>query len=144
MDRVSEAVRSHIMASVKSKNTGPEIRVRSLLHRAGYRFRLHAAELAGHPDIVFRKRRTVIFVHGCFWHGHDCRYGRLPKSRSAFWRKKIDRNRERDGEQAMRLSADEWKVVIVWQCEIRNETRLRAPGERDGRYRVGGRRPTFF
>lgn len=124
MDRVTEAVRSHIMASVKSQNTGPEVKVRSLLHRAGYRFRLHAAELAGRPDIVFRTRQTVIFVHGCFWHGHECRYGRLPKSRSAFWSKKIERNRERDGEQTKGLRAGGWKVVIVWQCEIRNETRL--------------------
>lgn len=124
MDRVSEAVRSYIMASVKSKNTGPEVKVRSLLHRAGYRFRLHAADLPGRPDIVFRKRRTVVFVHGCFWHGHDCRYGRLPKSRSGFWRKKIERNRERDGEQSKLLRTGGWKVVVVWQCEIRNETRM--------------------
>lgn len=113
--------RSEIMSKVRSEDTGPEMTVRRILFGLGYRYRLHRRDLPGKPDIVMVGRRKIIDVRGCFWHGHeDCRYGRLPRSRENFWRSKIDRNRERDRENQLLLQDAGWRVLIVWQCELRN------------------------
>ena len=124
MDNRSKESRSQLMARIGSKNTKPEIEVRSLLHRLGYRFRLHRKELPGKPDIVFKRRRKAIFVHGCFWHGHGCRIGKLPKSNLGFWNEKIERNRRRDVEKRSELERLGWSVDEVWQCEIKDNQTL--------------------
>lgn len=119
-DRVSEETRGYIMSSVRSKDTGPELVVRKLLHGLSYRYRLHKRGLPGSPDIVFQKRKRVIFVHGCFWHGHRCRYGRLPKSKIEYWEPKIAKNQERDKMNIHRLEHLGWNVLVIWQCELKN------------------------
>lgn len=119
-DRVSEETRGFIMSSVRSKDTWPELAVRKLLHGLGYRYRLHKRELPGSPDIVFQKRKKVIFVHGCFWHGHLCRYGRLPKSKIEYWESKIAKNQERDRMNIHKLGRLGWNVRVIWQCELKN------------------------
>jgi DNA mismatch endonuclease (patch repair protein) len=120
VDHVSKEVRRKIMASVRTTGTGPEIKIRRELHRLGYRFRLHRKDLPGSPDIVFVSRRKAIFVHGCFWHGHDCKWGKLPKSRRAYWAKKIAGNRARDMRTNEELMCGGWDVLTVWQCDIRD------------------------
>ncbi|TIU00670.1 MAG: DNA mismatch endonuclease Vsr [Mesorhizobium sp.] len=105
------------MSAVRQKNTKPEMAVRRLLHAMGYMYRLHASELPGKPDVVFRKRRKALFVHGCFWHGHNCGRGHRPASRSDYWDAKIDRNVARDLDRIERLRADGWDVLVVWECE---------------------------
>ena len=105
------------MQAVKRENTGPELVVRRLLHGMGYRYRLHRKDLPGSPDIAFVSRRKAVFVHGCFWHGHGCPKGRLPKSRLDYWRPKLDKNRERDRIKAKQLESLGWAVLVVWQCE---------------------------
>lgn len=119
MDTRSPAQRRRIMQSVKSKDTAPEQVVRRLLHGKGYRYRLHLKTLAGSPDLVFPGRRKVIFVHGCFWHAHGCSKGLPPKSRLDYWGPKFDANRERDARDVHALETAGWKVLIVWQCEMR-------------------------
>jgi DNA mismatch endonuclease (patch repair protein) len=119
MKETPEALRSRTMRAVKGKDTKPEWMVRRLLHAAGYRYRLHANELPGKPDLVFPSRCKVIFVHGCFWHGHDCARGaRKPKTNAAYWKGKIARNRERDDAHLAALKRDGWKVRTIWECEI--------------------------
>jgi DNA mismatch endonuclease (patch repair protein) len=109
------------MAAIKGRNTKPEIRVRSLLHSLGYRFRLHRKDLPGKPDIVLPRYRTVIFVHGCFWHYHDCRWGRVvPKTRVDFWEKKRQDTTERDARHVHALRAEGWKVLVIWECDLRD------------------------
>jgi DNA mismatch endonuclease (patch repair protein) len=123
--------RSRIMASVRSRDTGPEKRVRSFLHRMGYRFRLHVRDLPGRPDIVLPRHQTAIFIHGCFWHGHKgCRKGGRPKSNVEFWTEKIEKNIMRDAAAIASLRALGWKVLVIWQCELRNEGVLRNRIER--------------
>ena len=112
------------MASVGTKDTGPEVRVRRLIHRMGYRFRLHDRRLPGRPDLAFAGRKQVIFVHGCFWHGHGCAKGRLPKSRLRYWAPKIEANRRRDGRNVRELRAAGWRAMVVWQCELKKEAQL--------------------
>lgn len=107
------------MASVNSKNTGAELKVRDMLHRSGYRYRLHRHDLAGSPDIVFSRKRKAIFVHGCFWHGHGCRWGQLPKSRVDYWAPKIEANKRRDERNFADLRSIGWDAIVVWQCELR-------------------------
>lgn len=125
MDRLTPERRSWLMSRVGSKNTKPELVVRRLVFSMGYRYRLHSKHLPGSPDLVFPGRKKVVFVNGCFWHGHPgCRYGRLPKSRVEFWQAKIDRNRERDRENIAALEADGWRVLIVWQCELKKPLEL--------------------
>lgn len=114
------------MAAVGTRDTGAERSVRSVVHRLGYRYSLRRTDLPGKPDLVFVSRRKVIFVHGCFWHGHSCRYGRLPKSRPDYWRPKLAANKERDRLQARQLRSSGWSVLTVWQCELKNERRLEA------------------
>ena len=120
VDRISPERRSAIMASVGTKNTKPELRVRRLIHRAGYRYRLHRKDLPGNPDVVFPKRRKVIFVHGCFWHGHGCRWGQLPKSKLDYWGPKIRANQARDAKAMLSLAERGWSAIEVWQCELRD------------------------
>ena len=122
-DRISEQ-RRRIMRSVKTENTWPEMVVRRVLHGMGYRYRLHRKDLPGRPDIVFGPRRKIIFVHGCFWHGHGCPKGRLPKSRLDYWQPKIAANRERDRSKEGQLRAMGWSVLVVWQCETSDRDAL--------------------
>ena len=117
MDTRTPEQRRRIMQAVKSKNTKPEWIVRSLLHGMGYRYRLHRKDLPGRPDIALISRRKAIFVHGCFWHGHDCSKGRLPKSRLDYWKPKLERNKERDREKTAMLQSLGWAVLVIWQCE---------------------------
>lgn len=115
--------RSAQMAKVRGRDTKPEIRVRKALHSAGLRFRLHAKDLPGRPDIVFRSRKIAIFVHGCFWHRHDdpaCKLARLPKTRLDFWLPKLDGNHERDARNIVALEAMAWTPLIVWECETKH------------------------
>ena len=112
------------MASVKTKNTAPEVKLRSILHRNGFRFRLNRKDLPGKPDIVLPKYKAVIFVHGCFWHGHDCKRGRRPQTNKEFWNEKIDGNIKRDKVNEIKLKELGWRVLVVWQCEIKNQDDL--------------------
>ncbi|HVX87086.1 MAG TPA: very short patch repair endonuclease [Phycisphaerae bacterium] len=119
MDPLTPSERSRIMSLVKSKNTRPELLVRKIIHRMGYRYRLHKSDLAGSPDIVFTSRRKVIFIHGCFWHRHNCANGRrLPRSRVEFWENKLKGNRKRDLRNIRSLKRDGWKILVVWECQI--------------------------
>jgi DNA mismatch endonuclease (patch repair protein) len=124
IDTRSPQKRSKIMSAVRTKNTGPEVALRRMLHRAGYRYRLHAEDLPGRPDLVFRAKRKVIFVHGCFWHGHRCPKGRLPKSRLDYWGPKISGNKQRDATALKRLHLIGWKYAVVWQCELKRPEHL--------------------
>jgi len=124
-DTVSPERRSWIMSRVRGKDTTPELIVRSKTHKLGYRFRLHRRDLPGVPDLVFVSRRKVIFVHGCFWHGHHCVRGdRQPKSHSDYWRKKIARNKERDRSNRRQLRDLGWDVLVIWECQLRDEGEL--------------------
>ena len=123
--KVSEQ-RSRNMSAIKSKNTKPEIAVRKVLHSMGYRFRLHGKDLPGSPDIVLPKYRTVIFVHGCFWHRHkDCKYATTPKTREEFWNNKFRSNVERDLEIQEKIKNLNWRSVVIWECEIKDIENLR-------------------
>lgn len=128
VDNRTPTSRSALMSRIRGKNTAPELVVRSLLHRLGFRFRLHRKDLPGKPDIVLPGRKIAIFVHGCFWHAHGCKIGQPPRSRLEFWLPKLERNRARDAESESALVAKGWQVVTLWQCEIRDldglQTRL--------------------
>ena len=112
------------MSRIRGKNTKPEKFIRSSLHNLGFRFRLHAKNLPGKPDLVLPKYRTVIFVHGCFWHGHDCHLFKWPSTRKEFWRKKITRNQEKDLETLSSLKKEGWRVLTVWECAVKGRTRI--------------------
>lgn len=121
-DNVSKAERSRIMSSVKNKDTRPEIAVRSFLHRLGFRYRLHDRRLPGIPDLVFPKYGCVLFVHGCFWHGHKdpaCKLARIPKSNVQFWISKVKSNVERNKRDIGKLTKMGWRVIVVWECQVR-------------------------
>ncbi|MCG9084115.1 very short patch repair endonuclease [Laribacter hongkongensis] len=118
-DIVDPATRSRMMSGIRGKDTRPEMLVRKALHARGFRFRLHVKDLPGRPDIVLPKFRAVIFVHGCFWHGHDCRYFKVPQTRTGFWLDKIGKNQERDRRQLEKLGQQGWRVLVVWECAIR-------------------------
>ena len=109
------------MAHVKTKDTAPEVKLRSILHKNGFRFRLNRKDLPGKPDIVLPKYKTVIFVHGCFWHGHDCKRGRRPQTNTEFWNKKIDENIKRDKLDVIKLEELGWRVLVVWECELKKQ-----------------------
>ena len=114
--------RSRNMSAIKSKNTKPEIAVRKLLHSMGYRFRLHRKDLPGSPDIVLPKYKTVIFVHGCFWHRHNnCKYATTPKTRKEFWENKFEENVKRDNLNQANLSLKGWKIIILWECQLKED-----------------------
>ena len=120
MDRIPPDKRSWNMSRIRSQNTGPEKALRTMLHQAGFRYRLHDRKLPGCPDLVLKKYKTVIFVHGCFWHRHKgCNNSVLPKTRTDFWRTKLDGNVERDRKNASALSVAGWSVIIVWECELK-------------------------
>lgn len=119
MDTISREQRSALMSRIRSKNTKPELAVRSILHQLGYRFRLHRKDLPGRPDIVLPRHRKIVLVHGCFWHGHDCRLASKPKSNASYWSSKIARNRERDRKSVRELTEAGWIVLELWECEIR-------------------------
>jgi DNA mismatch endonuclease, patch repair protein len=124
-DIFSNEKRSEVMSQIRSRNTKPEITVRSLLHRMGYRFRLHRTDLPGKPDIVLPRYQTVIFVHGCFWHRHrDCRFASTPKTRTEFWVKKLESNVIRDQQVKFELERLGWRVITVWECELRELEQL--------------------
>lgn len=124
-DTRSAAQRRKIMQSVGTKNTGPELIVRRALTSLGYRYRLHRKDLPGSPDIAFIGRKKAVFVHGCFWHGHECQKGKAPKSRVEYWGPKIALNRERDVRKAFALSAMGWSILTVWQCELADSSNLK-------------------
>lgn len=123
-DVVDPQTRSRMMAGIGARNTSPELLVRSLLHRAGYRFRLHVASLPGKPDIVLPKYKAVLLVNGCFWHAHGCPLFKLPASRREFWKLKLDANKARDRNNIVDLQALGWRVLVVWECALKGRGRL--------------------
>jgi len=128
-DTISKQRRSELMSRIRSKNSKVELLVRSLVHRMGYRFRLHRKDLPGKPDLVFAGRRKVIFVHGCFWHWHpdpNCKQARMPKSRQEFWRPKLEGNRRRDRENRQKLIELGWEVLEIWECEARDPEKIQS------------------
>jgi DNA mismatch endonuclease, patch repair protein len=125
VDIFNKAKRSWIMSHVKSKDTKPEILIRSIVHRLGFRFRKYQSDLPGKPDIVLAKHRKVIFIHGCFWHGHKkCSRSSRPQSNKSFWIEKLDKNIERDKKNKRDLESQNWKVLIIWTCETKNILKL--------------------
>lgn len=124
MDRISPEARSLLMSKIGPKDTKPELAVRSLLHRLGYRFRLHRKDLPGTPDLVLPRYGVAIFVHGCFWHGHRCKTGKMPKSRTEYWGPKIEANKARDARKAGKLRRLGWRVVTIWECELKAPDKL--------------------
>lgn len=127
MDSLSPQERSERMSRVRGKDTRPEMLVRRLVFALGYRYRLHARNLPGHPDLVFPRKRKAIFIHGCFWHRHTakgCALARLPKSRLEFWLPKLEGNRKRDERNRRALAKAGWNVLTIWECELNNEKRL--------------------
>lgn len=124
-DIVDPATRSRMMAGIRSGNTKPELAVRKALHRLGFRYRLHAINAPGRPDLVFPSRHAAVFVNGCFWHGHDCRFFRMPATRQEFWMTKIAANRRRDVIVSERLTQAGWRQLTIWECAIRG----RSPSE---------------
>jgi DNA mismatch endonuclease (patch repair protein) len=126
MDVHTVEQRSRNMSAIRGRDTKPEMRVRSVLHSLGYRYRLHRKDLPGKPDIVLPKHHTVIFVHGCFWHCHECRWGTvIPKTHSAFWAEKRRGTTERDARTMSALEAAGWRVLVIWECQSRAENELR-------------------
>ena len=127
VDTLTPVERSDRMARVRGRDTKPEMVVRRLVHRMGFRYRLHDRRLPGSPDLVFRKRKKIIFVHGCFWHQHPsvaCKLARMPKSRLDFWKPKLQGNRKRDERDRSELDALGWQSLIVWECELGQEEQL--------------------
>ena len=114
----SKASRSRNMSAVRSRNTKPELFVRSQLQSAGFRFKLHRADLAGRPDVVLPRFPTAVFIHGCFWHGHECKRGKLPSTNVEFWRAKVGKNRERDRAAKEILNSQGWRVAEIWECQL--------------------------
>ncbi|MBM2575366.1 DNA mismatch endonuclease Vsr [Jannaschia sp. Os4] len=123
-DRISPEQRSRLMGRIKGKDTKPELLVRRTAHALGYRFRLHRKDLPGRPDLVFPRLRKIIFVHGCFWHSHDCPRGTIPKTNIDFWKAKLARNVERDRQAVSLLETAGWAVLVVWQCETKDQRAL--------------------
>jgi DNA mismatch endonuclease (patch repair protein) len=121
VDTVSKSVRSRIMASVRQRDTGPEMRLRKAMHRLGLRYRLHDRKLPGSPDLVFPRFNAVVFVHGCFWHVHGCKYSTAPTTRKEFWAEKFSANRARDERNVNLLLADGWRVLTVWECALKRK-----------------------
>jgi DNA mismatch endonuclease (patch repair protein) len=126
-DVLTAEQRHRCMSHIRGKDTGPELTVRRTAYALGFRYRLHVSVLPGKPDLVFRKLRKVIFVHGCFWHMHSCKFGRVtPATNKDFWKKKREGNRVRDARNKRSLQKSGWKVLYVWECQTRNESMLRA------------------
>ena len=126
-DHISPSKRSENMRAIKAKNTSPEKRVRSVAHHLGLRFRLHRSNLPGSPDMIFPRRKVVLFVHGCFWHRHEnCPRATTPKTNTDYWCRKFKRNTERDAENRRKLEEDGWKVLIIWECEAKTREYIEA------------------
>ena len=123
VDVVDKATRSRMMAGIRAKNTLPELQIRSLLHRNGFRYGLHRNDLPGKPDLALPKYRVVIFVHGCFWHGHQCAIFKWPSTNARFWRSKIEGNIARDHKSLTLLKQQGWKPIVLWECAIRHAAR---------------------
>lgn len=124
-DNLSPEDRRRTMKSVRSQNTTPELAVRRILFRLGYRYRLNRKDLPGRPDLVFPGRRKIVFIHGCFWHGHDCKAGnKQPKTNEAYWTRKLQRNKERDQLNYQRLAELGWQILTVWECELKDTSSL--------------------
>ncbi len=123
MDTVSKTARSAMMAAVRGKDTAPELFVRSKIHQAGFRYRVHVRSLPGAPDIVLPKYRTVVLIHGCFWHGHTCPRGRRPSSNTKFWNSKLSLNVHRDARNEAALKRHGWNVITIWTCQIDRDLR---------------------
>lgn len=120
-DTLTPEERSKRMSLIRSKDSSPEMKLRSLVHKMGFRYRLHVKDLPGTPDLVFPSRRAVIFMHGCFWHRHEgCKLARLPKSKLDFWKPKLEENRKRDIRNQNQLKELGWRVLVVWECEMSN------------------------
>ncbi len=125
-DVLTPEQRHRNMASIRSRDTKPEIKVRRLLHGLGYRFKLHGAGLPGKPDIILPRHRKIIFVNGCFWHMHRCRYGKvMPKTNVAFWKKKRLQNRQRDIKTTKNLRIQGWQVLTLWECQIKDDKKFK-------------------
>ena len=125
MDVLTKEQRHRNMSNIRSKNTKPEMIVRSLVHSLGYRYRLHRKDLAGKPDMIFVARRKVMFIHGCFWHLHDCKFGKVePKTNAEFWQAKRHSNAVRDKQNVRLLKKEGWQICIIWECELRNTPAL--------------------
>lgn len=127
VDVVSPDVRSRMMAGIRGKDTKPELLLRSALHQAGFRFKLHERTLPGRPDLVFPRYGAVLFVHGCFWHGHRCHLFKWPSTRAEFWREKISRNKKIDKRAVVSLRKSGWRIGIVWECALKGRERLDPP-----------------
>lgn len=123
-DIVDPITRSRMMAGIRGQNTKPELAIRKALHRRGLRYVLHSRKVAGKPDLAFPARRAAVFIHGCFWHGHDCPLFKIPSTRSEFWSAKIGRNRARDAEVLAELCMTDWRTLVIWECAIRGAGRL--------------------
>ncbi len=126
-DVVTPEKRSLMMAGIKGKNTRPEVAIRKELHKRGYRYKLHSKDLPGKPDLVFPKYKTVVFVHGCFWHRHHCHLFKIPSTRRDFWEEKINGNVLRDEIQKGQLLEKGWKIIVIWECAVKGKTRLTIP-----------------
>lgn len=125
VDTLTKKERSKRMSLIRGTGSAPEMKLRRLVHRMGFRYRLHVKELPGKPDLVFPSRRAVIFMHGCFWHRHrGCKLARLPKSKLEFWKPKLEANRKRDIKNQRRLKASGWRVLVVWECELMDTDRV--------------------
>lgn len=124
MDIVSPEKRSKMMSGIRSKDTKPEIKIRKALYSRGYRYRLHSNKVHGKPDIIMKKYNAVIFIHGCFWHGHDCPLFRLPKTRTTFWENKINSNKERDSNVFSLLREEGWRIATIWECSMRGRGKM--------------------
>lgn len=125
-DYLTPKQRSALMSRVRSRNTSAELRVRKLVSKMGLRFKLYREDLPGKPDLVFERNKKVIFVHGCFWHGHHCISGRnRPRNKRSYWEPKLKRNVERDSENQIKLKKMGWKFMILWECELKNEEKIK-------------------
>lgn len=146
VDRLTPEQRSRNMRAIGPKDTKPELVLRRMLHGLGYRYRLHRKDLPGKPDMVFPARRKVVLIHGCFWHLHGCRIGKMPASRTDYWAPKLARNKERDAQNQEKLAALGWDVLVVWECETKDQGQLARrlqeflgpPGSQEDRRRATG------
>jgi len=124
MDVVSPEKRSEMMSGIRSKDTKPEIIIRKALYKLGFRYRLHSKNVAGRPDMVLKKYNAVIFIHGCFWHGHSCQLFKLPRTRTDFWKDKIGTNRARDAKVRHELRIKNWRIATVWECALKGKGKM--------------------